>query len=119
MNELVRLRRGNRIVGYRRREGNFRFFSADLYSWNGNDIPYENEDYFTGTRDRNNRMLFSNDIINYREGENTITCEVVRDEKLGTFFLFDRENEDLIRLESLRNGREIIEQLEWVSFVFG
>ena len=118
MNELVRLRRLNRIAGYRRTEGNLNFYSPDLYSWNGIEIQYEVEDYFSGARDRNSRMLFSNDIVNYTLNGVQISCELVKDDQLGTFFLFDRENDELIRLDNLIKDREIVDQIEWVSFVF-
>ena len=101
-----------------RREGNLVFYSPDMYTWHGNEILFETADHFSGTRDRNNRMLFTNDIVNYTTDGIQHSCEIVRDEKLGTFFLFDLENDDLIRLNSLINGREIVEQIEWVSFVF-
>jgi len=76
------------------------------------------EDFYSGARDRNNRMLFSNDIVNFTVNGIQLSCELVRDEKLGTFFLFDRENDELIRLENLIKDREIVKQIEWVSFVF-
>lgn len=118
MNGLVRLRRLNRIAGYRRKEGNYDFYSTDLYSWNGNEIQFDVEDCFSGARDRNSRMLFSNDIVHYTLNGIQVSCELVKDDQLGTFFLFDKENDELIRIDNLIKEREIVDQIEWVSYVF-
>jgi hypothetical protein len=66
MQELCRLRSGNRIRGYRRTEEGTHFYSRDFFWWTGIEIQFDDIDLFCGIKDKNNRALFAWDVITFK-----------------------------------------------------
>ena len=61
--ELERIRTGEKIIGYIRRDRKHPFFSRDMLWWNGAVPEYEEADAFTGLTTSDGRKLFVHDIV--------------------------------------------------------
>lgn len=61
--KLERIRTGEKIIGYLRRDRKHPFFSRDLLWWNGAVPEYRETDAFTGLTSADGRKLFVHDIV--------------------------------------------------------
>ncbi len=62
--DLIRYRNANIIIGYRKKEKQgYYSYSKDLFWWSQNELNGEIYDEYSGIKDKNNRELFTNDII--------------------------------------------------------
>lgn len=61
--ELERIRTGEKIIGYIRRDRKHPFFSRDMLWWNGAVPEYKEADAFTGLTTSDGRKLFVHDIV--------------------------------------------------------
>ena len=110
-----RLREGKRIVGYSRELESRSYFSKDAYWWTGNAIEHDTKDEATGWKDKNNRHLFENDIIQVRFLDPFRSSELYRIRKqYGMLVLTKMENENNESLLQLNKAKSI----EWISYTF-
>lgn len=61
--ELERVRNGDKIIGYIRRDRKHPFYSRDLLWWSGAVPEYQEVDAFTGLTSADGRKLFVHDIV--------------------------------------------------------
>ncbi len=68
MNELIfRLLKNEEFVGYMKyMTAKMSFFSKDMYGWNAKKIAYDDKDAFSSLKDKNQRLLFENDLFKHR-----------------------------------------------------
>jgi hypothetical protein len=89
MNEKrYRLRKDDKIVGYRKVIGKSEFFSKDEYAWGGIVIDYLQADLFTGKFDMDRKAIYAEDIIESKNNEETEYALVVYDDLLDQFSLY-------------------------------
>lgn len=78
VNNRVRLRHNDKVVGYLRKSGNSKFYSKDGFWWRGIEIPHIQQDACTGYKDKNNRWLHEHDLIELtRTGGEVINFRIV------------------------------------------
>ena len=114
---LLRLRNGDTVVGYERREGNSRWYSRNLSAWTGKCPEYKQTDRCTGYRDKNRRLIFENDIVKVKSAEDELLLEVIFDEMIGRFFLKEYDGEEFFG-EDLLKENQFTGNIEWYSFTF-
>lgn len=118
-----RLRNTDTIVGYMRKvnEGSY-FFSKDSFWWSGRKLQYQQVDEWTGFYDKNRKMIFELDIINYKVDPDDSTYRqgaILWNHKSEKFVICDLEHEAYFPLLldgniELFNSR----QLEVYSYLF-
>lgn len=98
MSQIIRLRADDQILGYSKKIYGNTFYSKDLYAWNGTPIKgWVQEDLNTSLRDKNNQIIFEEDIVlaQYKSGAK-IYLHVVHDADLEQFLFFDFKSSELI-----------------------
>ena len=112
---LKRLRVGKKIVGYERQENQAPFYSKDLFWWNGERLPHSEIDRAIGLRDKNNRYVFINDIIEVDTGKRFRGKKMYRiaeyQGKVGLIALKGDKHKELEHLLEIRS-------FEVLSFTF-
>lgn len=110
-----RLRKEQKIVGYSRVEGNTTYYSKDTFWWNGASIEHNIKDLYSGWKDKNDRLLYENDIIRVRYYDPFRKSQLFRIRSYkGALVLtyLDKEvNEELLMLNRVKS-------IEWISFTF-
>ena len=121
MTEIFRLRNDDQILGYTKKIYSNTFYSKDLYGWSGKPIKgWIQQDINTDLRDKNNQLIFEEDIIlaQYNSGAK-IYIHVVYDPELDHFLFFNFKTGDIVY-----KGLEVFsenfsrEQLHRVSYSF-
>ena len=75
MRHIFRLRIDAITVGYKEIfKKNHHFYSTDLYGWTNCPIEYLDKDKSIGLYDKNQQMLFENDICIHKKTGATIAC---------------------------------------------
>ena len=90
---ITRIRLDNEVVGYKREEANYVFFSKDLYGWNGKEIDYNQEEKSTAYKDKNAKLIFENDVLEIKN----------KKEDSGHLYYIQFSNEELT-LKAYNNG---------------
>ncbi len=106
---VIRLRQGSQIVGFRKRVQNTVFYSRDFYAWSGETIPFDQHDQFSGFHDKNNKPVFAGDIIRISSQPKHYFI-LHFDEVLGDFLLVDFETNitsDASAVQTLSEAKSI------------
>ena len=79
-NYIFRLIKNEQFVGYMKyMSATLSFFSKDMYGWSASKIEYDDKDLWVGLKDKNQRLLFENDIFKHRH-------------YLDSFFIIDQSD---------------------------
>lgn len=118
--EISRLRLGEKIIGYRKKHFSNYYYSKDLYSWSGEKIDdYNAIDFSTGIKDKNDTILFSEDIIMVQNKENdTQYLHVIWDEFINQFLYVDFQEQELAYNESELLKKFQKSNLQKISYAF-
>ena len=113
-----RLRNYHHIVGYRRMHGLRAYFSKDGLWWNGDPLHGFWEDAWTGLKDRNNKYLYVQDIVEFEPTEGSGIRLGVLEQRGSDLGIRCIEDDILYPLNAfgfpLFHGRE----LRWISYLF-
>jgi hypothetical protein len=116
MESRFRLRIEDQIVGYRKEIEGISFYSKDSFWWSGNAIESSQQDACMFLKDKNNRVLYEQDIIQFSTHP-TLYFILHFDATLSTFQLIDFETKSIFAnnaIESLMNA----ESTTWLSYAF-
>lgn len=112
-----RLRKDDRIVGYARQVYGKLYYSADNFWWSGVSIPHIQKDQSIKIRDKNNRMLYENDIIMLRRDGKKNYFAITFDEMINCFYLLNLHTNELLPGKAEEHIQQA-EKFEFVSFQF-
>jgi hypothetical protein len=111
-----RLRVDDKIVGHKKEIEGISFYSKDTFWWSGAVIEHSQQDACLFLKDKNNRVLYEQDIIKFSTHPNLYFI-LHFDHALSTFQLVDFETKSIFAndaIESLKNA----ESTTWVSYAF-
>ena len=95
MKELIfRLLKENDIVGYMKyMSPKMIFFSKDLYGWSAGEISYDDKDTHIHLKDKNQQLLFENDLFKHRHYPDSIfiVAQADYDEDSKIYQLIDNQ----------------------------
>jgi hypothetical protein len=102
--QTERLRIDNIIVGYRKKPGEFYYYSKDLYAWSGQPIKFKQTDKYTGLKDKNNKLIFEHDIISCNDN----FFEIIYDKKLDKFYLLELSTDTIFNTEDVLKSKNFV-----------
>ncbi|MEX1193408.1 MAG: hypothetical protein WED10_03080 [Brumimicrobium sp.] len=111
-----RLRINENIVGYQRQSGNYTFYSKDLFHWSGKPIDYLQKDRCTTYKDRDDKWLFEEDII--QSTDYPSKCYIVTFDTLLTKFLLVELQDEVIFDQSFELFFKDKRKIQRLSFRF-
>jgi hypothetical protein len=116
-NEIrFRLRVDQQVVGYLKQIGSSNFYSKDCFWWSGAEIQFDQKDQCLFLKDKNNRMLYAMDIIQFSTHPH-LHFIIHFDEQLNTMQLIEFETKSIFSNDAWMSLKEA-ESATWVSYVF-
>jgi hypothetical protein len=91
-----RIRVEDKIVGYRRALATGNFYSKDEYAWSGNQIEGLIEDPCLDLKDKNQRFIYAEDILEMKSEGSTLNAYLTFDSILKEFMLLSVDGEELL-----------------------
>lgn len=111
-----RLRLADKIVGFKKQIHQIDFYSKDQYAWNGKELAFEIQDPFTGYFDKNRRAIYSEDIVEFHDPNNSFLGLILFDEPLQEFQILDWKKQTLRSEKSFHDWMQT--SLVWKSYHF-
>lgn len=111
-----RLRVADKIVGYKKQIQQIDFYSKDQYAWNGKELEFEIQDPFTGYFDKNRRAIYSEDIVEFQNENDSFHGLILFDELLQQFQILEWETQTLRAEKSFHEWMQT--SLIWKSYHF-